>query len=229
MPPALTFETSSLLHSEDNKGEGSTPCQCQPSSRVVIVASTVAFLGILAALSYSYSETAADLQSSSQDHESIQLDQDGKVRDRCTDHHQSLTMAHELPFESLFKDTKGQKKFEASSVIIQDGFAYAVCDSSWSISKFGLDLMPLGEQNLQIGDPDAHKKDDSEYEALFYDDGSFYVVRESIKHIDESYHAVIEQLKLGDTDYDVIQKCPTEFEFEGKCAKSHSLPTPLSS
>jgi hypothetical protein len=37
---------------------------------------------------------------------------DGTYRDK------TLQLAYELPFSALFKDTKGQKKYEASSVIM---------------------------------------------------------------------------------------------------------------
>jgi hypothetical protein len=39
----------------------------------------------------------------------------------CYDGHyreKTLQLAYELPFAALFKDTKGQKKYEASSVIV---------------------------------------------------------------------------------------------------------------
>jgi hypothetical protein len=126
----------------------------------------------------------------------------------------TLKMAYELPFHSLFKDTKGQKKFEASSVTVKDGFAYAICDSSWSISKFGDELQPFGEKNVQIGDP-SREEEDSGYEALFIDNDIFYVVRESIQSTDKTYHAIIEELSLGEEAYEVVEQCPAEFEFEG--------------
>jgi hypothetical protein len=59
---------------------------------------------------------------------------------------------------------------------------------------------------------------DSGYEALFYDDGTFYVVRESVDLAEgkaTSYHAIIEELDIGDTDYEVVDACPSEYEFEG--------------
>lgn len=135
--------------------------------------------------------------------------EDGKYSKR------TLKLAYELPFASLFRNTRGQKKYEASSVVVgPDGNAYAVCDSSWAISKFNSKLEPFAEDNLQIGDP-AREEDDSGYEALFLDQGSFYVVRESVQHEDESYHAIIEKLTLGDSDYEVEEACSAEFEFEG--------------
>lgn len=65
----------------------------------------------------------------------------------------TLKSAYELPFSALFTDNKGQKKYEASSVIVVGENVYAVCDSSWAISKFGRSLQPFSSQNLQIGDP----------------------------------------------------------------------------
>jgi len=126
----------------------------------------------------------------------------------------TLKLAYELPFHALFRDNKGQKKYEASSIVIVGDNAYAVCDSSWSISKFDSQLTPFADSNIQIGQPDR-EEEDSGYEALFYDAGNFYVVRESIKHDDKSYHAVIEELTLGTDEYEMIDACSAEFEFEG--------------
>lgn len=136
--------------------------------------------------------------------------EDGKYSKR------TLKLAYELPFAALFTDNKGQHIYEASSVVLStDGYAYAVCDSSWAISKFDDKLEPFSPNNIQIGDP-AREVEDSDYEALFeIDDGSFYVVRESIKNSMESYHALIEHLDIHGDDYDVVEICPTEFSFEG--------------
>jgi hypothetical protein len=57
--------------------------------------------------------------------------------------------------------------------------------------------------------------EDSGYEALLHDDGTFFVIRESIEHGDKTYHAVIEELTLGEHDYEIGDQCPSEFEFEG--------------
>jgi len=128
----------------------------------------------------------------------------------------TLKKAYELPFASLFTIQRGKKKYEASDVIIVDGFSYAVCDNSWAISKFDTKLEPFLDTNIQLGDP-SREKEDSGYEAIFYDpqETDFYVVRESVLHEDETYHAVIEQLELGATDYTIKQACSSEFEFEG--------------
>ena len=125
--------------------------------------------------------------------------------------------AYEMPFAALFKDTKGEKKFEASSVFSVDGTYYAICDNSWSISKFSADLTPFSEENIMIGDPNR-EEEDSGYEVIFHHDGVFYVIRESVEHGPEtntSYHAIIEELVVTGGDYEIKDQCSCEFEFEG--------------
>jgi hypothetical protein len=98
--------------------------------------------------------------------------------------------------------------------------AYAVCDSSWAISKFRASLVPFSPDNVQIGNPNREEQE-SDYEAIFHDNGVFYVVRESIdlsepgRRKTQSYHAVIEELSLSGNQYEVIAECPCLFEFQG--------------
>ena len=93
-------------------------------------------------------------------------DDDGRV-EFCEDGDYSkktLKLAYELPFAALFQDPRGQTKYEASSVIkVNDAF-YAVCDSSWAISKFDASLQPFSSANVQIGDPN---RDPNEVSPLF--------------------------------------------------------------
>jgi hypothetical protein len=70
----------------------------------------------------------------------------------------TLHRAYELPFASLFRDDRGQTKYEASSVIVVDNDVYAVCDSSWAISKFDDSLVPFSPSNVQIGDPNREEE-----------------------------------------------------------------------
>ncbi|CAB9514412.1 expressed unknown protein [Seminavis robusta] len=127
----------------------------------------------------------------------------------------TLQRSYELSFAALFKDTKGQKKYEASDVILVDGYAYAVCDNSWAISAFVDDLRPFSPENKQIGDPNR-ETEDSGYEALFHDNGTFYVLRESVFHVEKGdFHAIIEELTLGKDDYEIQAACRSEFVFEG--------------
>ena len=138
----------------------------------------------------------------------------------------TLKRAYELPFAAIFKDTKGQEKYEASDIILVDGEAYAVCDNSWAISKFGDDLTPFSPGNKQIGDPNREDGEDSGYEALFHDDGTFYVLRESVLHEEEGeYHAIIEELSMTEDDYEVQMACSSEFAFEGDRYDSRRMPS----
>lgn len=65
-------------------------------------------------------------------------------------------------------------------------------------------------------------RQESGYEAIFHDDGIFYVVRESVeieeqsrRRAQTSYHAIIEEIIISGRDYEVLAACPSEFEFEG--------------
>lgn len=149
--------------------------------------------------------------------------------------------AYEMPFAALFKDTRGEKKFEASSIFNLDGTYYAVCDNSWAISKFEYDLTPFSDKNVMIGEPNR-EAEDSGYEAIFILNNTVYVVRESVMHhvnttttttnnsssnatISSSssdtsasnitYHAIIEELEIHGNDYVIKDQCSCEFEFEG--------------
>ena len=129
----------------------------------------------------------------------------------------TLKLAYELTFPALFRDTKGMNKFEASSVIVMDdGFVYAVCDSSWSIFKFDSQLQPFLKTNVLIGNPNRVPEEDSGYEALFHVNKTLYAVRESIQDAEGEYHAIIEEIDpTEDNDYNVSHVCWAEFEFEG--------------
>jgi hypothetical protein len=135
----------------------------------------------------------------------------------------TLQLAYEMPFAALFKDNKASRKFEGSSVTISEDKTtlFAVCDSSWDIPKIGIQLHPLSDANILIGDVNREEGDESGYEAIFLDEGISYVVRESIDHDAlttnhlNGYHAIVEELVLGNETYDVKEKCSAEFEFEG--------------
>jgi len=134
----------------------------------------------------------------------------------------TLKLAYELPFVALFQDTKHEKKFEASSIIIVNDTYYAICDNSWAISRFTSSLTPFSNDNIMIGDPNREEDEESGYEVIFYNNSTFYVIRESVKHEgtdkDEAeYHAIVEELVLNDAgdDYDIKDQCSCEFEFEG--------------
>jgi hypothetical protein len=65
---------------------------------------------------------------------------------------------------------KGQRKFEASDVLVKDGYFYAICDSSWAILKVKQSMPRLSEDNIQIGDPeDSAGSPESGFEGIFED------------------------------------------------------------
>eukprot|EP00544_Gedaniella_sp_CCMP2646_P004291 CAMPEP_0202492634 /NCGR_PEP_ID=MMETSP1361-20130828/9270_1 /ASSEMBLY_ACC=CAM_ASM_000849 /TAXON_ID=210615 /ORGANISM="Staurosira complex sp., Strain CCMP2646" /LENGTH=412 /DNA_ID=CAMNT_0049122861 /DNA_START=13 /DNA_END=1251 /DNA_ORIENTATION=+ len=180
----------------------------------------VVFLCVSAA-SYSQEEHSHGYKLPTFDKRNRFTQQKRTLENNCSDglySKRTLQRAYELPFSALFPNPKGQNKFEASSVIVVDDFSYAVCDSSWAISKFGRSLTPFSPHNVQIGDPNR-EPEDSGYEALFYEQGRFYVVRESVDLTEgkrTSFRAIIQELKMGDDDYEVLDTCPTEFKFEGE-------------
>lgn len=87
----------------------------------------------------------------------------------------TLKRAYDIPYVALFRDNRGQSKFEASDVTIVDKAVYSVCDSSWAISKFARDgPTPFSSDNVQVGDPNRVPGEDSGYEAIFKHGGLFY-------------------------------------------------------
>jgi hypothetical protein len=93
---------------------------------------------------------------------------------------------------------------------------FIVCTSTTLIihNNPGRELRPFQQDNVQIGQVDR-EEEDSGYEALIYDEGIFYVIRESVQHEDASYHAIVEELDVKDDAYDIVNQCSCEFEFEG--------------
>ena len=131
----------------------------------------------------------------------------------AADPRRTLTRIYDLPFATLSRQRVS--KFEASDVTIVNGTVYAVCDSSWGISKFVRNAYPPSEDNKLIGPPLMiqnrlqHTHGDSGYEAIFEFGGVFYVVRESV-----NMHAIILELSLTNDSYEYIQECTCDFEFE---------------
>jgi len=134
----------------------------------------------------------------------------------------TVKTAFEQSFFGMIQDQKGEQKFEASDVIkIDEEWYYAIADSSWAIHKFRSDLRAFSADNVLIGNP--HREEtDSGYEAIFYDKGVFYVVRESVKHHQEGifqgeHHAIVEELVIDETglDYTIQDQCSVEYQFDG--------------
>lgn len=222
----------------------------RPSSTTkVFLACVIAFVGLIADIIHKHGGVLSESEvlnrvtmegKSKKSKDAKAANKKSKKYDCESDIHYSahtVKTAYELPFAALFKDNKGQKKFEASSVTMVGDNVYSVCDSSYAISKFDDSLSPFSAENKQIGSPDRDGDVESGYEAIFHHGGLFYIVRESVLHhhhgdnddtvtddgdkdsikadINHSFHAVIEELVLGEDDYTVQSECMCEFEFEG--------------
>jgi hypothetical protein len=146
----------------------------------------------------------------------------GKVKADC-DYSTSLKTDFETSIFGLLEDVKGQFKFEASDVILVDNEFYIVCDSSWMVTKASNNLPILSTSNIQIeADPDYVKDEDSQFEAIFYDQQEgFFLVRETVDLGDGlgstgTYPSVTYQVELDEngTSYTVLEVCTSEYLFK---------------
>ena len=144
-----------------------------------------------------------------------------------------------------YAELKGERKFEASDVIKLGDYFYAICDSSWAILRVHETQPLRSTQNSHVGSPQhGYAEGESGFEGIFYDPtaSGLYLVRESVDISgdvvesddgrgrrlglpavtdDPKYHAIIMQVQLpapdaaGEPDYDVLDVCPSEYEFDG--------------
>jgi hypothetical protein len=130
----------------------------------------------------------------------------------------TLKTVYDAPFLALIKDTKGQKKFEASDVIIADKSFYSICDSSWSLERFSEEVNTFSPDNVQIGAPLRPGEHDQEsgYEALVHDKqiDLFYLVRESVEHA--MTHASAEAAGVDNQNRHVLLKKRTAESHTGE-------------
>jgi hypothetical protein len=126
----------------------------------------------------------------------------------------TLRLVSEAKFSNLFPQAKGhQEVLEASSVVLMNSSAYAICDSSWTIYKF--DYNNLDSAGVQLGDPVRKNFADSSYEAIMYDRGIVFAIRESVKRSKE-YHAIIEEIQINPSSagYTVLDSCKCDFSLK---------------
>jgi hypothetical protein len=143
------------------------------------------------------------------------------LQDKCEDSSylpETLKMVYELPFASLFANAKGQRRFDASSVVIVGDYAYTVYDRSHAIGKVAVPhFASFNQANVQISNPTRGQAVQSGYEAVFHNDesGHFFAVRESVEDEDGGFHAVFVELAMNgdETDYTIVETCPSEYEF----------------
>ena len=157
----------------------------QPKSqnRLYAAVATLLLVVVSSVALVTFSSNAATMESSSR----------SETKPHTGDHCSTTTMYTKENLKSLVdkpvaallqsKDLKGQRKFEASDVLLKEGYYYAICDSSWSILKIREDLPTLSEKNYHLGDPiDFDPTSESGFEGIFEDftTGNLFVVRESV-------------------------------------------------
>jgi hypothetical protein len=143
------------------------------------------------------------------------------LQSKCKDSNympETLKLVCELPFASLFTHAKGQRRFDASSVVIVGDHAYTVYDGSNAIGKVSVPhFSPFNQANSQISRPTRRQSVQSGYEGVFYDDdtGNFVAVKESVQDQTGAFHAMFDELATNadKTDYFIVQTCPSEYEF----------------
>lgn len=81
-----------------------------------------------------------------------------------------LKLVYELPFASLFTNAKGQRQFDASSVVIVGDHAYTIYDRSHAIGKVSVPhFKPFNKANSQFSLPNrGEQSSPSGYEAVFF-------------------------------------------------------------
>jgi len=191
----------------------------RPVKKLIFIVILTALLG----LGYItlYGSTVGNVSSSSSSGGDISSDisSEGSSGDNvCGPHYSKTTLKTSAshPLISMFQDTKGAKKYEGSDVIFHNGSFLAICDSLWSILKIKPDMSEFGSENELIGEPFHSDGEESGYEGIFAVGEDLFVVRESIEMGEEGFHAVVEEVLLGDDgDYTLLRACPTDLEFDG--------------
>lgn len=135
----------------------------------------------------------------------------------------TLKTAEEGAMVALFYDVQGNTKFEASDVVVVKDAYYVVYDNLYAIGRISKDLPFRSHRNVLVG----NRSGESAYEAIVHDEATnrFFVVVEAVKHSDEKFHAVVEEIEMIDRTEDKtmltraevsfkpIENCPCEMSF----------------
>ena len=220
------YEENGTLNSVFFKDSNTTNMATKKYSASFIISSTLISIIVLLMLGSNHSENIASLRSFSKTASMLGDGKQGVMMKSCSDsdyRKRTIKALKDDSFFSLFSDSKGQKKFEASDVIVVDGHYYSICDSNWSIQKIDSSVTSFSKNNKQIGNPSREGEEgDSGYEGIFHIDGIFYLVRESVNLNDgddkDNYHSVVEEVYINEdeTDYTIGKQCISEIEFDGK-------------
>ncbi|KEP65452.1 UNVERIFIED_CONTAM: hypothetical protein HHA_245610 [Hammondia hammondi] len=134
----------------------------------------------------------------------------------------TLRLAHEQSFFSLFANTQGMSKYEASDVIGVDGSLYTVFDSSYAIGHTSYTLRPFDEMNYLISNPTRTGDEDSQWEAITYDEVTkhFFIVREAIVVEEHAPWTPTSTSSAAPNEQQEAAATPSPFKKAGKVHKS---------
>jgi hypothetical protein len=120
----------------------------------------------------------------------------------------ALTLVHEQKICDLMTCAKPAKRWEASGVLVKDGYCFVVFDDRTEIGRFSADLQP-SETNGLCGAAHAG----TGYEGITYNAAKqrFYLLVEARKHARGCYQAVIVEC---DDEFRYLKERPLDFTFE---------------
>src|SRR4051812_15199423 len=120
----------------------------------------------------------------------------------------TLTLVREAKICDLMTCAKPIKRWEASGVLVKDGYCFVVFDDRTEVGRFTTDLQRCDTNGL-CGVAHA----DSGYEGIAYNAAKerFYLLVEGRKHAQGSYQAVIVEY---DNELHYLKERPLDFTFE---------------
>eukprot|EP00884_Botryococcus_braunii_P014697 jgi/Botrbrau1/23228/Bobra.0041s0070.2 len=127
-----------------------------------------------------------------------------------------MTLLYETKFSSLFEDLRGQTKFEASGVEALNETFFTIFDSLEAVGVTPEELHRFTPSNALVG-PIGEEDSDFEGIAYHHERDTIMVVQEAVPSaVHEGFHPWIWELELkpGDTDYKVLDKCVMDVYIE---------------
>jgi hypothetical protein len=120
----------------------------------------------------------------------------------------TLNLVHEAKICELISCSKTTKRWEASGVLVKDGFFYVVFDDRSKIGRFSDDLQP-NERNGLFGIAHAEYG----YEGITFnaDKQRFYLLVEARKHANGRYQALMVEY---DDNFKYLKERPADFTFK---------------
>lgn len=220
----MAYQSIDLQTNVDNFGAHSPPLVAR-SSKYRKPAAVFVLLCLGAVLWYASGATPAEtFNLSLKQHKKVIDITDTSICKEPTYSQTTLKVAEESTMVSLFFDPQSNSKFESSDIVVVGNAYYVVYDNLYAIGRISKDLPFRSHRNVLLGNHTG----ESGYEGIVHDafTNRFFVVVEAVKHVDNKYHALVEEIEMiDDTDkqvtlqtqavvsYRPIESCACEFEF----------------